>query len=375
MHYRRYNFYMLFFQTCLLCATTLFVHFWVTIASVALDLQLGTAGSALGDSFQKRLQSAQETLRRPTKMEWVHIGLFGFDFAFSNFAVFGANSVSGLFAAGLGPGLGMAFGMWMLAKARPVMLQHLRTNTEQFANQAVRGQMKVLLIQTVLVIHSAGWWLTITVFPRCGGLAGDYFPNLDEETNASYTLVANVTHCQEIKPWLFREPLVSTNDGAVFYAGKSNGEAWGHSNGQSAVMLYLCFSSFLFYIARAQGIIHDRLIDSWEMERTHVVALSLWCVASMAVLILATIDWNGVTDRRVTHLWGTPCIITCKWCAATLPAFAQKAETKCPQSACASPGLLSRFGRTRCSHSRAIRRAPPMARTTWSSRTRRFSIP
>ena len=59
---------------------------------------------------------------------------------------------------------------------------------EQFANQAVRGQMKVLLIQVVLIMHSVGWWLTITVFPRCG-LRGDYFPNLDGETNASYTLV------------------------------------------------------------------------------------------------------------------------------------------------------------------------------------------
>ena len=144
----------------------------------------------------------------------------------------------------------------------------------------------------------------------------DNFPNLDAETNASYTLVANVTHCQENEPQLFREPLVSTSDGAVFYAGKSNGEAWGHWNGQCAVMLYLCFSSFLFYVARAQGIIHDRLIDSWEMERTHVVALSLWCVASMAVLILATIDWNGVTDRSITHRWGGKCMMTCKCTAA-----------------------------------------------------------
>ena len=158
---------MAFFQLCLLCATTLFVHFWVTIASVALDLQLGTAGSALGDSFQKRLQSAQETLRRPTKMEWVHIGLFGFDFAFSALTVFGTYSIFNLFALVFMPGALAAGVMCTLAKARPVMLQHLRTNTEQFANQAVRGQMKVLLIQAVLIMNSVGWYFTITVFPKC----------------------------------------------------------------------------------------------------------------------------------------------------------------------------------------------------------------
>ena len=78
------------------------------------------------------------------------------------------------------------------------------------------------------------------------------------------------------------------------------------------------------------------------MDRTHVVALSLWCVASMAVLILATMDWNGVTDRRVTHLWGTPCGITCK-CAAALPAFAQKAETTCATDSFCFVGIALAF--------------------------------
>eukprot|EP01045_Picozoa_sp_COSAG04_P059253 COSAG04_NODE_29282_length_270_cov_0.602339_1_plen_67_part_10 len=67
--------------------------------------------------------------------------MIGFNFAFSTFTVFGAYSILGYIGAAIIEPAIVAGVMWTLAKTRPFILQHLRTNTEQFANQAVRGQM------------------------------------------------------------------------------------------------------------------------------------------------------------------------------------------------------------------------------------------
>ena len=304
-----YNFEMVFIKGCTLCIQTILVHFWVTMASVATELQLGTAGSSAdGQTFQQRMHRAQDMCARPTRWEWLHIGLVYLDFFFSSLFIFGGVTWYLPLILAIAPGLVLGIIFRALAQTRVVMLQHLRTNTLAFAQQAVRGLMKVLVVGVLLLFNDIGWYFADhrTKWPKCP----DHFPNPDPATNSSYLNVAYVQRCKELEPGFFREPLVQTKAGAVFYSGVSNGEVWGHLNGEYALTAYIVTGSFLYYIARAQGILHNRLIDEWELERQHVAVLCLWCIATVAVLILCTLNWNDVTTRAVTHIWGGKCMVS-----------------------------------------------------------------
>ena len=110
----------------------------------------------------------------------------------------------------------------------------------------------------------------------------------------------------------------------MFYSGVSNGEAWGHLMGVELILMYIVAGSFLFYVARAQGILHDRLIDEWELEQTHVAALCLWGIATLALLIMCSFSWNGFTIREVWHVWSGKCIVSPAMPATDLPSKADR---------------------------------------------------
>ena len=317
-----YNYEMVFLLCCGLCFQTVLIHFWVTIGAVATDLQLSTAGSSNDQSFQQRLQLAQEICSRPTKWEWVHVGLVAMDFFFSSVFIFGGVAWYNVWMVAIGPGLACVVTIAGLAKTRVVMLQHLRTGTAEFAQDAVRGLMKVLVIMVVIIFHDIGWWFldVRTKWPKCP----EHYENPDPATNATYLNVADVELCKQLEPDMFREPLVQTKEGAVFYSGVSNGEAWGHLMGVELILMYIVAGSFLFYVARAQGILHDRLIDEWELEQTHVAALCLWGIATLALLIMCSFSWNGFTIREVWHVWSGKCIVSPAMPATDLPSKADR---------------------------------------------------
>lgn len=271
------------------------------MSSVASQYSLSDASSEEGGGFDERIRAAQAAVKRPTFAELLHVAVIGFDMAFGSFVVFGGVNPLNVALLGIGPGVILTMAMFMMASSRAKMVEQLGSRTEAEARKAVRGMIVILFIHIVLVAKDIGWWFAIDRMPKCP----DHYPNDDIETNSSILHVANVTHCFENNPELFKEPLMETDLDAVFYSGVSNGEVWGHLNGHFAVVVYLMACSFLYYVAKAQGVLHQRLLDDWELERKHVLVLILWWFATLATLALASVSWAGAKDRRVTRLWGS----------------------------------------------------------------------
>jgi hypothetical protein len=287
-----------------------YADFWVTLSQIASRYRLTDSSITEGDSFHDRLREAQKEVRRPTLAELVHVGLISFDIAFGSFVVFGGINIMNVAAVGIMPGLLLFASVYMMASSREKMLYELQSRAETEARSAVRTMFKVFFIHLVLVAKDIGWYFALTRLPKCP----DHFPNPDPETNSSALHVTNVTRCFETSPDLFKEPLVETSPDALFYSGISNGEVWGHINGHFAIVVYLMACSFLYHVAKAQGVLHARLIDEWELERQHMAIVILWFVATLAVLSLASVSWAGTKDRRVTQLWGSKAMVSCDHC-------------------------------------------------------------
>jgi hypothetical protein len=66
-------------------------------------------------------------------------------------------------------------------------------------------------------------------------------------------------------------------------------------NGSLVVIYYLSFGTTLYYLARGQGLLHDRLFTNLEMQWKHVFALLCWLVATFGALVaMATMsaEWG-----------------------------------------------------------------------------------
>ena len=288
------------FQWCYYCfliasITSVIAHTWLKLSRVAHRHWLARSGAIQNDKgglegYEDRLKSAEKEARRLTLSEWLHMALVSCDFFFSSFFVFtGAQEASwGDKFFGLVPG---AFVVLLcsqvVTRARSAVLHKQRTASLAFAGGALRGSLVVLTVQVVVLARLVAFSLdypTDLFFNDC-----PFEANTDPATNLTWELAAPITECV---PELFLDGNVPQTQSMVL---RSYHPLDAQINGSLVVIYYLSFGTTLYYLARGQGLLHDRLFTNLEMQWKHVFALLCWLVATFGALVaMATMsaEWG-----------------------------------------------------------------------------------
>ena len=130
---------------------------------------------------------------------------------------------------------------------------------------------------------------------------------MDAEINNTWCCAAPVSSCTAD---LFANGVVPDSKAMVYH---KYSPLYYQLNGSAVVTYYLLLGCFLYYAARGQGLLHDQLFTELAMTKTHVVALSLWLLATFgAVLSLAVMcaEWDDIDSVM-------PFSVTIHVCAAT----------------------------------------------------------
>jgi hypothetical protein len=293
---RNQNFTDVFFLAAVVSCCNLLGHLWITLSSIAKDTKLAQLGSADGDAYYVRLERAKQSAGTVHKSEWLHIGLLGFDFGFGALVVFHdaltRYYVFGIPVAMIGaaflPGPMLAVIAKVVANSRRILIARQRANTAVFASSALRAILCILALNLVVLGWSTAWFMQEDIAPLC-----PYHQNLDAKSNSTFGFLAFVRDCPID---MFKPPLMDTEPNATFVSGHGNGVLTCRHGGFTVLLIYLNVCSVLYYTARGQGILHDRLLIEFEMEWSHVIALVMWLIASGCTLVLTSIAFVGLDE-------------------------------------------------------------------------------
>lgn len=262
------------------CISSVFAHIWLTLGAIAQRHHLAQSGAVTGQGYNARLAAAEDEAGKLSKPEWLHVLLVTLDFFFASFVVFtGAQEHSyGEAFTGLVPGAVITVMVsQVMTRARVAVLSKQRVSSVAFAGTALRGSLATLTVQVVVLARFVGFALnypTDLFFDDC-----DFQDNMDPATNATWWDEAPLTDCI---PDLFITGIVPQSKAKVirFYFPLDV-----QINGSLALIYYLGFVTVVFFAARGQGLLHDRLFTTLEMEWTHVFALIFWLLATFGVLV------------------------------------------------------------------------------------------
>ena len=114
---------------------------------------------------------------------------------------------------------------------------------------------------------------------------------MDAATNDTWERAAPISTCSAD---LFADALVPDSKATVYntYAPLDI-----QFNGSLVVVYYLLFSCALYYAARGQGLLHDKLFTELDMTTTHVVALLFWLLATFGAVLSLAVMWAEWEDR------------------------------------------------------------------------------
>lgn len=269
--YRTDNFEQVFFCASVVAISTVFVHSWLTLAAVGQRYRLAELGAVDGLAYNARLKAAELEASRLTKAEWAHIALFGADFFFAGMIVFPAamyceSICANIVLLAIGPGLLMGlFCSKILTRARAVVLSTQRTKSVSFAGDALRGSLNILIVQFFVLARFMGYAYNLKPDLYGGDCAFEGSDNMDPATNMTWKRVANITSCTSS---LFFDGIIPQTKAKIL---QGNIELDYHTQGSYAMNLYLGFGGVLFYLARGQGVLHDRLFT--HLVRVHAFDL------------------------------------------------------------------------------------------------------
>lgn len=278
------------FQWCYYCfliasITSVIAHTWLKLTRVANRHWLKRSGAIRNDEgdlqgYEVRLKSAEKESRRLTLSEWLHTALVGMDFFYSSFFAFsGAQQASwGEMFYGLVPTTFLIILLsQVVTRARSAVLHKQRTASVAFAGSALHGSLLVLTVQVLVLARLVAFSLdypTDLFFTDC-----PFETNMDPATNLTWEVAAPISTCS---PALFLDGKVPKIDSMVL---RGYHPLDAQINGSLVVIYYLSFGTVLYYSARGQGLLHDRLFAHLEMGWKHVFALLCWLVATFGLLI------------------------------------------------------------------------------------------
>ena len=128
--------------------------------------------------------------------------------------------------------------------------------------------------------------------------------NTDAATNDTWKYAAPINSCNAD---LFLDGVVPDSKSMVL-AGYF--PLFYQFNGSLVVTYYLLLGVFLYYAARGQGLLHDKLFTALDMTKTHVVALCLWLLATFGAVLALAVMWAEWTDQT-TEVWFTVTVQVC----------------------------------------------------------------
>ena len=118
----------------------------------------------------------------------------------------------------------------------------------------------------------------------------DFRINVDGATNGTWKRAAPISTCAAN---MFLDGVVPDSSKATVFSHYAP-EIY-QLNGSLVVIYYLLLGCVLYYAARGQGLLHDKLFTELDMSATHVIALLFWLLATFgAVLSLAVMagEWK-----------------------------------------------------------------------------------
>jgi hypothetical protein len=309
---RNYNFECVFFAASVASITAVFAHVWLTLGATARAHRLADAGVVGGRRYAERHVAAVFDAGRLTTAEWAHLGMVALDFFFAAFVVFPAAfdykwfGIAMLFI-GILPGVLTAAVVWkVLAPGRAAVVQMQGGATAVFAAGALRGTLQALLVVSIVFARLAA---VVFGFP-IGLFGGDcnFGPNLDLATNTTWYLSAPVRTCAS--------DLFGVSNTAT---GNTASAAWMHHTNATvlsmyiplryqaynsyAIIIYFTVGSMLYFAARGQGVLHDRLLTELEMRPEQVIAVFFWLLATAGAVTGAAVAWADWGDRSKEGLW------------------------------------------------------------------------
>ena len=302
------NFQWIFCNASVTCVSTVFAHMWLTMGAIARRNALDQAGAVGGgEGYAARLERAEAEAGTLSTAEWAHLALVGFDFCFAGFVVFPAaanNNMLGEAGLGILPGAGVAFvARCVLAPARAAVLHTQRTNSIAFAGGALCGSMAVLMVQIVVLARFAAFAVNYPTDLFHGDCAfsidGVYQYDMNAATNDTWRFAAPIATCASD---LFVDGVVPDSNATVYrhLAALDN-----QINGSLVVIYYLLFGSMLYYAARGQGLMHDKLFTELDMIKTHVIALLFWLLASVGAVLSLAVMWAEWGDQPTMNPFKT----------------------------------------------------------------------
>ena len=151
------------------------------------------------------------------------------------------------------------------------------TASVAFAGRALHGSLAVFTVQVLVIARLVAFSLdypTDLFFNDC-----PFEVNVDPATNLTWESAAPISTCL---PQLFLDGKVPQMNSTVL---RNYHPLDCQINGSLVVIYYLSFGTVLYYLARGQGLLHDRLFTNLEMQWRHVFALLCWLVATFGLLV------------------------------------------------------------------------------------------
>eukprot|EP01051_Picozoa_sp_SAG22_P016645 SAG22_NODE_2392_length_2623_cov_5.797544_2_plen_469_part_00 len=337
---RTLNFEFIFYCSAVTSITTLFAHLWLTLGGIARDHRL-SEGSSRGQETADRRAAAANQARKLNWQELAHVAVVAFDFFFAAMVVFrgGVGSADGDLAdwgdllegfVSSIPALMVLATAMVVSRARAAIVRTQGTDTALFAAAALRGSLVVLLLQAAVLARFALFAFKYEV----GLFAGDctWVDNPDPLTNHMWPYAAPIRSCNtslflngtasraELQHHHLWHPGASSNSSDTLLVLSAGGACPlnYNCNGSLAVIYYLGIGSLLYFVARGQDLLSDRLLTELEMHRTEVAALTFSLLSTGGVLYgaaMASAEWApGVTDLHAAY-GGAPVFLLHTCCA------------------------------------------------------------
>lgn len=237
----------------------------------------------------------------------MHVALVAFDFFFAALVIFPAafhNTLMAELYAGILPGVGLCLvASRVLAPARVAVLRQQRTASVAFAGSALRGTLGALMLQSLVVARFAAFAVK---YPAglftgdCEFKVGDSSSHIRSHSfhfnmdlnNDTWLHSAPIDTCV---PDLFIDADSATNSKANVY--HHHVPIWYQFHCSLVIVYYLLMGCFLYFAARGQGLLHDKLFSELDMEPNHIIALNLWLLATFGAVASLAVMWAEWTDR------------------------------------------------------------------------------
>ena len=299
-------------------------HFWFTMSMVARRHKLEQAGAVAGKGYGARLFAAMQDARMPSQAERIQLAMFVFNIV----AIFGLAFIESLDEAWQMLATAFAFPaiaspivwyMWgsLITLARSKAIEKQRTRSVQFAATAFRGTMLATMLQIVFLARFAVFSVNMPSDPA-GTLFVDMLcldSNTDSASNSTWLFSALLRDCAR-ESGLVDGGLSNDAEAHTVYLPLLN-----QFLAVANVELYLA-SCVVFYCARGQGRLPDRIFIDLDLAGSEAVVLCLLTgqfLSGVVSVAISTADYSD-PDPAGTHWywWLIYCFVQSCTCGCSV---------------------------------------------------------